>query len=1107
VQDVARYLDLLLPDLRGTLLDAIPDVRRTSARAIGALAVALGEDGLPGIVAWLMTALVSGGSGGLSGSLPPAHCAVVVSSSAERSGAAMGLAEVCAALSDSRIEDILNRVLGAGKSSPQAREGGLMLLAAMPFALGDRYEDRLAMALASILRGLSDDSDSVREAALDAGRKTVTAYAKTSLETLLPELLAAMRDKRWRIRQAATQLLGDFLLVIAGAIRAGTKADVDAAGNDAELINSDDDGEGSDGGGGDKDGQEGGESTDEDDVIDSPEMMQAAMTLEATMKAIEEVLGIGRRNEVLAALYIVRCDVSIRVRQMGMQVWKTVVSNTPRVLREIMPCAVRQVVVALSDEDEERRAAAGKALGDLSHKLGDRVVPEVLPALQAGITDTTVPDRVRLGACDGLSELVSACPKDQLVAHAAALLAAVCHALCDRTRAVRESGAQVFATLLRPLGSTAVDAVIPMLIGKLSCGDDEVAELALDGMKQIMAASGTRLLSIVVPQLVAERPLTVESCRALTAAATAAEGEFEVYVMDVVDLLIEAVDSDSAGALPVAETAEPIAELLAAMAGGGDEIAVQMLEKVYLAFNEVSVSRRLAAGTLCSAFCRRTDRDTIAARAVSLFEVLIRQLSDRDPAVVLAAWQALMDLTRAVPASSLTPHVGHIRQALRSTAAGVRVGDPTAVIAGLNVPKGPAPFVPIFTEALLHGSPSAREQAALSIGDLTEMTDANVLAPFVIKLTGPLIRVASERFPWQVKAAILRAMLQLLEKAAPLLRTFAPQLQSTFVKSLADPNRLVRVRGCAALGALVPVQPRVEALLNELLALGDEGPHAGARAAAYLGAARVLKCAKQLPAAAFSSVPSSLLAGLQDEDAGVGKAAARALGVLASRSSGAEGYRQLVAVVLARLEADDADYDERARLLQAVGYMSRAGVVVGVAGGSALEWRHVEDTAAAIARCLRSSVPPLQTAAAAATVDMLVLLEAAALKAASSESRRELLAQLSVMAEADGSAEVRVGVLQAVKKLVAKRPDVVASLAPALVTCAGANNTAIRNAADRVLRRAFVVAGLGTVDSKNVAAAKSELEPEDRQFIDRRLLNLVEMPDSDVEDDLAVADD
>eukprot|EP00170_Pyropia_yezoensis_P006959 contig_28407_g6981 len=54
--DVLPYLDLLLPDLRRVLLDAIPNVRRTAARALGSLAAGLGEEGLPGMVDWLLAA-------------------------------------------------------------------------------------------------------------------------------------------------------------------------------------------------------------------------------------------------------------------------------------------------------------------------------------------------------------------------------------------------------------------------------------------------------------------------------------------------------------------------------------------------------------------------------------------------------------------------------------------------------------------------------------------------------------------------------------------------------------------------------------------------------------------------------------------------------------------------------------------------------------------------------------------------------------------------------------------------------------------------------------------------------------------------------------------
>ena len=51
---------------------------------------------------------------------------------------------------------------------------------------------------------------------------------------------------------------------------------------------------------------------------------------------------------MLAALYIVRADVSITVRQAALSVWKAVVANTPRVLLEIISVLVKQLIAKLA---------------------------------------------------------------------------------------------------------------------------------------------------------------------------------------------------------------------------------------------------------------------------------------------------------------------------------------------------------------------------------------------------------------------------------------------------------------------------------------------------------------------------------------------------------------------------------------------------------------------------------------------------------------------------------------------------------------------------------------------------------------------------------------
>ena len=69
---------------------------------------------------------------------------------------------------------------------------------------------------------------------------------------------------------------------------------------------------------------------------------------------------------MLAGLYMGRSDVALIVRQSALHVLKVIVTNNPKTLYD-------------------KRQVAARTLGDLVRKLGERVLPEIIPILEKGI--------------------------------------------------------------------------------------------------------------------------------------------------------------------------------------------------------------------------------------------------------------------------------------------------------------------------------------------------------------------------------------------------------------------------------------------------------------------------------------------------------------------------------------------------------------------------------------------------------------------------------------------------------------------------------------------------------------------------------------------------
>ena len=186
-----------------------------------------------------------------------------------------------------------------------------------------------------------------------------------------------------------------------------------------------------------------------------------------------------------------------------------------------------------------------------------------------------------------------------------------------------------------------------------------------------------------------------------------------------------------------------------------------------------------------------------------------------------------------------------------------------------------------------------RTQAALAISDIVDRTSGDSLKPFVTQITGPLIRVVSERSV-DVKAAILFTLNNLLEKIPTFLKPFLPQLQRTFAKSLADTSsEVLRSRAAKALGTLIKLTPRIDPLIAELVT-GSKTSDSGVKNAMLKALYEVIdKAGANMSEVSRNAVLALIDLDPEDNDVSMAITNARLLGALIKNVS-AENATSLV---------------------------------------------------------------------------------------------------------------------------------------------------------------------------------------------------------------------
>ena len=106
------------------------------------------------------------------------------------------------------------------------------------------------------------------------------------------------------------------------------------------------------------------------------------------------------------------------------------------------------------------RQVAARTLGDLVRKLGERVLPDLIPMLEEGLHSTDMQERQ--GVCIGLSEIILHTSREYMQLYADSLLPTIRNALCDHEGEVRAAAAHTFQSLHTTVGECDGDSVMVM---------------------------------------------------------------------------------------------------------------------------------------------------------------------------------------------------------------------------------------------------------------------------------------------------------------------------------------------------------------------------------------------------------------------------------------------------------------------------------------------------------------------------------------------------------------------------------------------------------------------------------------------------------------------
>ncbi|KAL7065995.1 HEAT repeat family protein [Cryptosporidium serpentis] len=845
MSDILPFFPVLQQSIHIILSDPIPEVRLLTAKLCGVLARTVGEEKINPFFHWLIRILCQ--------DIGPTL----------RSGASAALAEIIAVFGVDKFQELLPFILAKINShitdkskivqdnkpieelesvncneipkimdSNFAKEGYIGLFVYLPRSFGEDMEIFVPKILPCLLNNLGDDNESVRDVALRSCKAIVIQFGRAHAALLLQPLEDGLSNSNWRVRLNSCSLLGILL-----------------------------------------------------DQLIKRQLSVKSETLSSDNQDLEEaVFSPQRRSYILAALYMARSDSNIGVRNSATGLWKSLVHNTPQMLKEILPILIRRIINYLNaNNSNHKHVVAIQCLNDLVSKFGETIHNKLLPLLYQNLggqlnDDGTINTNtnevsyqqalsVRLGACSGVLEILKVLSKNDISKHTNSFLPLITVSLIDPDINVRQISVECLNII-----ANENNKIIKLTVQKLI--DDILKSSSMDtrrlsALELIIQLPHSGIVDIILSQITLN-PITPSKIYLLKSMSKIpVSSKLKSCLYDIIPTLLNVScisDEENTNLISLALNAAstivtsldeqgmdtfitiiltslrdstPYADLSLPSREVGNGLNIKLTSALSLEKKPVYAIRRSYIVHFLS-LTLFPNSVVFEVASTTLIKVLIPMaICDPSEHIRQIACKALVLFTKNIDKGYIVKVCSSIKETIASLVfdpienksdfknvklIGVQwvFNNKIEAIDNLNDNeiKNTAldPLSSIYLQGILLGNVDDRENSALGLGEIISISTAYAMKPLIVRLAGPLIRTISDRnTAVTVRVALLHDLVLCLTICGSQLRPLLPQIQSIFLKYIADSHIGTKNECSHGIGLLFGlIGNRSEALLDDL---------------------------------------------------------------------------------------------------------------------------------------------------------------------------------------------------------------------------------------------------------------------------------------------------